>query len=67
MLRQILLIKTGRVDSTVLFSVTLLRSLSITLTATEHVGMHLSVGLRLLWMELTAGLALWDRPLAEVD
>jgi hypothetical protein len=64
MLRHILLIKTGRVDSTAIVAVTVLRSVSITLTATEHVGMHLSIGLRCLWMEISLGLALWDKPLA---
>jgi hypothetical protein len=65
MLRHILLIKTGRVDSTAIFAVTVLRSVSVTLTATEHVGMHLSIGLRCLWMEISAGMALWDKPLAD--
>jgi hypothetical protein len=66
-LRQILRIKRGRIDSTAVFAVTLLRSVSITLTATEHVGMHLGLGLRLLWMELSVGFALWEVPLDTVE
>jgi hypothetical protein len=61
-LRNIILITAGRVDRTAIFSVTLVRSVSLTFTATEHVGMHLSVGLKCLWMELSLGFALWEKP-----
>jgi len=66
MIRHFVIVRKARTETTRVFALTLFRALSLTLVATEHVGTHVTLGVRLLWFELSAVFALWDFPFAGV-
>ena len=63
--RDFFFIKVGQFASTRVFGVTILRSIAITVVATEHLGTHVTLGVRCLWLEFSVGFALWNNPFAE--